>query len=60
VHRAYLDDKHQSAPVKGVLTGAEHAAVALLDTYDSPLSVPFYEQHLGYSRRALRLRKALR
>ncbi len=36
------------------------AAIALLDTYDSPLSVPFYEHHLGYSRRALRLRKDLR
>jgi len=35
------------------------AAIALLDTYDSPLSVPFYEHHLGYTRRALRLRKAL-
>ena len=35
-------------------------AIALLDTYDSPLSVPFYERHLGYSRRALRLRKAFR
>ncbi len=40
--------------------GREHgAAIALLDTYDSPLSVPFYERHLGYSRRALRLRKVL-
>jgi len=38
---------------------ARGAAIALLDTYDSPLSVPFYEQHLGYSRRALRLRKPL-
>ena len=38
---------------------ARGAAIALLDTYDSPLSVPFYERHLGYSRRALRLRKAL-
>jgi len=36
------------------------AAIALLDTYDSPLSVPFYERHLGYSRRAVRLRKDLR
>jgi len=37
------------------------ATIALLETYvDSPLSVPFYEQHLGYSRRALRFRKDLR
>ena len=35
--------------------------IALLDTdVDSPLSVPFYEQHLGYSRRALCFRKDLR
>jgi GNAT superfamily N-acetyltransferase len=37
------------------------ATVALLDTYaDSPLSVPFYEDHLGYRRRSVRFRKALR
>jgi GNAT superfamily N-acetyltransferase len=36
------------------------ATVALLDTYaDSPLSVPFYEEHLGYARRSVRFRKAL-
>jgi GNAT superfamily N-acetyltransferase len=36
------------------------AAVALLDTYvGSPLSVPFYEEFMGYSRRALRFRKEL-
>jgi GNAT superfamily N-acetyltransferase len=36
------------------------AVIALLDTYiDSPLSVPFYEQHMGYSRRGLRFRKEL-
>ena len=36
------------------------AVIALLDTYiDSPLSVPFYEGHMGYSRRALRFRKEL-
>ena len=36
------------------------AHVALLDTYaDSPLSVPFYEDHLGYYRRAVRFRKVL-
>ena len=36
------------------------AVIALLDTYiDSPLSVPFYEEHMGYSRRALRFRKEL-
>ncbi len=37
------------------------ATIVLLETYvDSPLSVPFYEHHLGYSRRALRFRKDLR
>jgi GNAT superfamily N-acetyltransferase len=36
------------------------AEVALLDTYaDSPLSVPFYEEHLGYHRRSVRFRKVL-
>jgi GNAT superfamily N-acetyltransferase len=36
------------------------AVIALLDTYiDSPLSMPFYEVHMGYSRRALRFRKEL-
>ena len=36
------------------------ARVALLDTYaDSPLSVPFYEDHLGYHRRSVRFRKVL-
>ena len=36
------------------------ARIAMLDTYaDSPLSVPFYEQHLGYHRRAVRFRKVL-
>jgi ribosomal protein S18 acetylase RimI-like enzyme len=36
------------------------AVVALLNTYvDSPLSVPFYEDRLGYRRRALRFRKDL-
>ncbi len=39
---------------------AHGAAITLLDTYDSPLSVPFYERHLGYSRRPVRLRKDLR
>jgi hypothetical protein len=34
------------------------AVIGLLDTYiESPLSVPFYEQGMGYSRRALRFRK---
>ena len=32
------------------------AVIALLDTYiDSPLSVPFYEEQMGYSRRTLHL-----
>jgi GNAT superfamily N-acetyltransferase len=36
------------------------AVIALVDTYiESPLSVPFYEQRMGYSRRALRFRKEL-
>ena len=36
------------------------AAIALLDTYiDSPVSVSFYEQWMGYTRRALHFRKVL-
>jgi GNAT superfamily N-acetyltransferase len=36
------------------------AVIALLDTYvGSPLSVPFYERRMGYSRRALRFRKEI-
>ncbi len=36
------------------------AIVSLLNTYiDSPLSIPFYERRMGYSRRALRFRKEL-
>jgi GNAT superfamily N-acetyltransferase len=36
------------------------ATVALCDTYiDSPLSVPFWEQRMGYKRRSIRLRKPL-
>ena len=35
-------------------------AIAVLDTYvDSPVSVPFYEQRMGYSRQELRFRKWL-
>jgi len=40
---------------------ARGAAIALLETYvDSPLSMPCYEQHRGYTRRAVRFRKNLR
>ena len=36
------------------------AVIALLDTdIDSPLSVPFYEEQMGYSRRTLHFRKKL-
>jgi ribosomal protein S18 acetylase RimI-like enzyme len=36
------------------------ARVAICDTYiDSPLSVPFWERRMGYTRRAIILRKAL-
>jgi GNAT superfamily N-acetyltransferase len=36
------------------------AVIALVDTYvGSPLSVPFYETRMGYSRRTLRFRKEL-
>jgi GNAT superfamily N-acetyltransferase len=36
------------------------AVIALLDTYiASPVSVPFYEQRMGYRRRALYFRKTL-
>jgi hypothetical protein len=34
--------------------------VVRLDTYaDSPVSVPFYERHMGYSRRAVVFQKPL-
>jgi GNAT superfamily N-acetyltransferase len=37
------------------------ATISNLDTYiHSPVSVPFYEQGVGYSRRSLRLQKRLR
>jgi hypothetical protein len=36
------------------------AAVVRLDTYaDSPVSVPFYERHMGYTRRAIVFQKPL-
>jgi GNAT superfamily N-acetyltransferase len=36
------------------------ATVSICDTYiDSPLSVPFWEERMGYSRRAIIFRKAL-
>jgi GNAT superfamily N-acetyltransferase len=36
------------------------ATVALCDTYiDSPMSVPFWEERMGYRRRSIRLRKPL-
>jgi GNAT superfamily N-acetyltransferase len=36
------------------------AVIALVDTYvGSPLSMPFYEQRMGYSRRTLRFRKEI-
>jgi GNAT superfamily N-acetyltransferase len=36
------------------------AAVAICDTYiDSPLSVPFWEERMGYTRRAIIFRKSL-
>jgi ribosomal protein S18 acetylase RimI-like enzyme len=39
---------------------AKGAVVALCDTYiDSDLSVPFWEQRMGYKRRSIRLRKPL-
>jgi GNAT superfamily N-acetyltransferase len=41
--------------------GRSHGAVAsVCDTYiDSPLSVPFWEERMGYSRRAIMFRKPL-
>ncbi len=49
-----------------LLTAAEEwgrsrgASIALLDTYsESPISLPFYEQRMGYQRRAIHLRKSL-
>ena len=49
-----------------LLTAAEEwgrdrgAEVARLDTYaDSPVSVPFYERHMGYRRRAIVFQKPL-
>jgi ribosomal protein S18 acetylase RimI-like enzyme len=39
---------------------ARGAAVAVCDTYiDSPLSVPFWEERMGYDRRAIIFRKPL-
>jgi GNAT superfamily N-acetyltransferase len=39
---------------------ARGAVIALLDTYSgSPVSVPFYEQRMGYKCRALHFRKTL-
>jgi GNAT superfamily N-acetyltransferase len=39
---------------------SEGAVVAVCDTYiDSPLSIPFWEQRMGYKRRAVVLRKPL-
>ena len=36
------------------------ASIALLDTYgESPISLPFYQQRMGYQRRAIHLRKLL-
>ena len=40
---------------------SQNAVIALLDTYsESPISIPFYEQRMGYRRRAVHLRKSLR
>jgi GNAT superfamily N-acetyltransferase len=41
--------------------GRRHGAqVARLDTYaDSPVSVPFYEEHMGYQRRSIVFQKRL-
>jgi GNAT superfamily N-acetyltransferase len=39
---------------------AQGARVARLDTYaDSPVSVPFYEEHMGYQRRSIVFQKQL-
>jgi GNAT superfamily N-acetyltransferase len=39
---------------------ARHARLVVLDTYTrSPISVPFYEQHMDYSRQSLRFAKEL-
>jgi GNAT superfamily N-acetyltransferase len=36
------------------------AAVSILDTYaDSPVSVPFWEERMGYARRAIIFQKTL-
>jgi GNAT superfamily N-acetyltransferase len=40
---------------------SQGATVALCDTYiDSPMSVPFWDERMGYARRSIRLRKPLR
>ena len=56
---------HQGAGT-ALLTAAEEwgrdrgAEVVRLDTYaDSPVSVPFYERHMGYRRRAIVFQKPL-
>jgi GNAT superfamily N-acetyltransferase len=62
VQEAY---RHQGVGTRLMQAAAEWgrskgAVIALLDTYiDSLLSVPFYEEHMGYRRRALRFRKRL-
>ena len=60
-------DKHKRTGVATALVeaaeqwGRDHGArVAVCDTYiDSPLSVPFWEERMGYERRAIVLRKPL-
>ena len=60
-------DKHKRTGVATALVeaaeqwGRDHGArVAVCDTYiDSPLSVPFWEERMGYERRAVILRKPL-
>lgn len=48
----------ESAEAWGRARGAE---VVRLDTWsDSPVSVPFYEQHMGYQRRSIVFQKRLR
>jgi hypothetical protein len=43
-----------------ILARSKGAVVAVCDTYiDSTLSVPFWEERMGYSRRAIIFRKPL-
>jgi GNAT superfamily N-acetyltransferase len=60
IHALVVQEAHRWQGIGTRLMEAAEEWIVLLDTYvGSPLSVPFYEQRMGYSRRALRFRKTL-